>query len=54
MIRKHFKLWSADFFQNYFFKKLFEEYGQSIKQFGCRSEAQLSVGHDLGAYGLQN
>ena len=27
----------ADFFQNHFFKKFFQEYHQSVKQFGSRS-----------------
>ena len=28
---------SAEFFQNYLFQKLFQEYHQSVKQFGSRS-----------------
>ena len=31
------KLFSADFFQNNVFKKYFQEYHQSVKQFGTRS-----------------
>ena len=48
----HALLSSADFFQNQLFKKFFQEYHQSVKQFGSRSGRHI-VGPDLNPNCLQ-
>ena len=45
-------LLTADFFQNHLFKKFFQEYHQSVKQFGSRSGPTF-VGPDLSPNCLQ-